>query len=149
MRSLNWRIGYVACSLIYMAVMIYLAGNNFGMVHREYRRAAQQLQHERIAEIALRELVDQCRKELHSSAGSPAAKNSSAAAGEDPCLSRPAPVLEERQKTVKERLEKKRRGIVGKLILFYLAFGIFFLVLPPVTIYLVLSVFIWIFQSIE
>ncbi|MDW7774058.1 MAG: hypothetical protein SCH71_14320 [Desulfobulbaceae bacterium] len=137
---LNWRIGYAACTIVFMAVMMYLSTSNFDMVHREYRRAAMRLQPARIEELAHQELVAECRRE---------AKGSGLFLPDDPCLSRPAAVLEERREAVRERLVKEKNRVVRKLAMFYITFGIFFLVMPPLILYLVLSVFIWIFKSIK
>lgn len=145
----NWRIVFGVCSLVYMAVMMYLSVNNFAMVHREHRRIVKQLQPAQIEKVALQELVERCRKESESLAAHQTVMNKPVFTGEDPCLTWPAADLEERQNAVKERLEKKKGGVIRKLILFYITFGIFFLILPPVIIYLVLTIFIWIFKSVK
>lgn len=145
-----WRIGYAACSLVYMVWVGYLSLGNFDMVHRQYRLAQKRLQPTQIEEIAFKELVDKCRKEsgrvdLSREAG----ETSMTADAADPCLSWPAAVLAERQETVKERLVTERNRIVRKLLMFYVFFGLVFLVLPPVFLYMLLSFFIWIYKSIK
>ena len=146
-KSLLWRIGYGVCCLLYVAWVVHLSPTNFDMVHGEYRRVAARLQPERIEELALKELVEKCRKESGRSNRNRHTSVDQAAA--DPCLSWPVAALEKRQKVVAERLVDERRGAVRKLVLFYLGFGIFFLILPPVILYLLLSFFIWLYRSIQ
>jgi len=148
-KGLNWRIVFGVCSLIYMIVMVYLSGSNFGMVHREYRQAVRQLQPFEVEKTARLELADECRKKEKKGGHSLQTDERKTAKAGVPCLSPPAVDLEKRQKIVRDWLEKKKSGIIQKMVLFYITFAIFFLVLPPVIIYLVLSVFIWIFKSIE
>jgi hypothetical protein len=145
-KSLLWRLGYGVCCLFYVAWVVHLSPNNFDMVHGEYRRIEARLQPERIEELALKELVDKCRKEAGRSNRHQHTSGDQVAA--DPCLSWPVAALEKRQKVVAERLVDERRGAVRKLLVFYLGFGIIFLILPPVILYLLLSLFIWFYRSI-
>ncbi len=139
--KLFWRLVYVACSLIYMAWVVQLSFNNFEMVHSHYQRAGERLQPQRIQTIARNELVRQCREETM---GADLLRG-----GEDPCLSLPRAVLEERQKEVKERLVSQWGLAWRKLVLFYLSFGIIFLILPPLILYLFLSLFIWFLKNLK
>jgi len=148
-KSRTLRAGFAVCCLVYVVWVVYLGLNNFGMVHSDYRRAGERLQPERIREIAFQELVDQCRRESKRLGRPRSAEVESVTGAEDPCLSWPENVLEERQKTVAKRLldEKSRSG--RKLVLFYVFFGIVFLILPVVSIYLLLSFFIWLWRNLQ
>ncbi|MDH3328022.1 MAG: hypothetical protein OEM01_02190 [Desulfobulbaceae bacterium] len=153
MRPLNkshiWKICYAVCTLVYMAWVVYLSLNNFGMVHRQYRLAGERLQPARIEEIALQELVDRCRRESKRIDRLRSAGEKNSAAAEDNCLSWTTTVLEERQKAVEERLVEEKSRVGRKLVLFYVSFGLVFLILPPAFLYLLLSFFIWIYRSIK
>jgi hypothetical protein len=146
---LNWRIGYAFCCLIYVVWMVSLSLNNFSMVHGDYQRGGVQLESERIREIARRELVDQCRGELKRTGRPLSPGDKASAAADDPCLSWPPAVLEERQKAVARRLVEEQHGGGRKLLVFYVFFAIFVLILPPVALYLLICFFIWIFRSIK
>jgi len=144
-----WRIGYAACCLVYVAWMVHLSFNNFDMVHSDYRRAGERLQPARIAKIALRELVEQCRQDsLRSNHLRPAA-DKGGVVSQDPCLSWPTTVLAQQQGVVKERLLAERRLAGRKLVLFYGSFGIIFLILPPAFLYLLLSFLFWMFRNLK
>lgn len=132
-----------------MVWVVYLSLFNFALVHRDYRRADKLLQPARIKEVARQELVDQCRRELKRFNRLRATPNIVSATAEDTCLSMQADVFEERQKAVTERLEHERSRMVRKLVLFYIYFGIIFLILPPVILYLLLSALIRLFKSIK
>jgi hypothetical protein len=148
MKSPDWRIIFLACTLIYMAVVTWLSLGNFGMVHREYRQAARQLRPERVEQAAIRELAAECRRGSGARL-SPGEAGRGLLTADDPCLSPPAGDVEKRSQAVRERLEEKKSGIFAKLVLFYITFVVFFLLLPPLIIYLVLTVFIWIFRSVQ
>ena len=153
MRSLKksriWRISYAVCCLIYVVWVVQLSLNNFDMVHSDYRRNEKSLQPAQIKEIALQELVSQCRKELKRSGRHSSDGDKSSVATDDTCLSWPAAVLEQRQNAVERRLAEEQSRGIGKLVVFYVFFGIIFLILPPVLLYLLLSLFIWIFKTIK
>lgn len=153
MRSLKksriWRISYAVCCLIYVVWVVQLSLNNFDMVHSDYRRNEKSLQPAQIKEIALQELVSQCRKELKRSGRHQSDGDKSSVATDDTCLSWPAAVLEQRQNAVERRLAEEQSRGIGKLVVFYVFFGIIFLILPPVLLYLLLSLFIWIFKTIK
>ena len=148
-KSRTLRLGFAVCCLAYVAWVVYLGLKKFDMVHSDYRRAGERLQPERIREIALQELVDQCRRESKRSDRLRSAADESFTAAEDPCLSWPENVLEERQKTVAKRLlgEKNRSGL--KLVLFYVFFVVVFLVLPLGMMYGLLSFLIWLRRNLQ
>lgn len=141
MKSLNWRIGYAVFCLAFVVWVVYLSLNNFEMVHSDYRWAGEQLQPAKVKEIAIQELIKQCRKE------SKRMVRPSATTG-DTCLSWPTIVLEERQKAVEKRLVGEQGQAKTKLVLFYIFFGVIFIILPLVIVYLLLSFFIWIYRNI-
>jgi hypothetical protein len=141
-------LGYGVACLVYGVWIVYLGLNNFGMVHDGYRHAGAQLRPERIRKAALRELVEECR-EAAAASGRSWPDGEFYAGADDPCLSWPAAVLEERQKIVKKRLLGEQGCAWRKLMLFYLFFGIVFLVLPMVTLYLVLAFFLWLRRNLR
>lgn len=148
-KRLDWRIGYAGCCLIYVVWMVYLSLNNFSMVHGDYRRGTEQLQPERVKELALRELVNQCRGELKGAGHLEPVDDTVSVAADDACLSWPPAVLLAREKIVAKRLAADQGGGGRKLVVFYVFFGVFVLILPPLILYLLLSLFIWIFKSIK
>ena len=149
-KSMNWRIIYVVCCLVYMGWVVYLSLNNFGMVHKQYRLAQERLQPVRIEEIALQDLVDKCRKKLKRSGRLQQGDgDSTSVSSEDPCLSFPAAVLAKREKTVKERLVEEKSRVSRKLVWFYITFGVVFLILPMAFVYLLVSFFIWLYRNIK
>lgn len=125
---------FALATLAYMAWVVYLGQHNFDMVHREYARATKRLQPAVIEEIARQELIEHWRHE------SP---------GQAPPAAWPEPTLGAQEKEVFTRLtgEKARAG--RKLALFYLFFGVIFLILPPTLAYLLLSFLAWIYQSVQ
>ena len=148
-KIMTWRLAYAACSLLYVAWVVHLSLHNFEMVHSDYRRAGERLQPARIAAIALQELVEQCRQEVIANDQPRPANAGEALAADDPCLAWPTTVLEERQKDVKERLLGQRSLTGRKLLLFYLTFGTIFLIMPPLLLYLLLSLLAWILRSLK
>lgn len=137
-----WRGGYALCCLVYATWMVFLSLDNFGMVHDDYRRAGESLRPPMVKEIALRELADQCRRETSQR---PSGRGPSTT--DQTCLS-PAPeVLAARQRAVAERLVAEKRGALSKLLLCYAVFGVVFLFLPPLFLYLLLAFLIWLFKS--
>ena len=101
------------------------------------------MQLEQVKEIALQELVDQCRKKLKR------AGRLREVGAEERCRSWPATVLAQRQKAVEERLVEEKRRVRSKLVTFYIFFGFVFLFLPLAFVYLLLSFFIWLFRNIK
>ena len=148
-KGINWQIGYAVFCLVYVAWVVYLSLDNFDMVHGDYRRAGEQLQPPRIRELAIRELVAQCRREEKSSSRLRPTGERASAAAEDPCLSWPAAVVAEREKTVTEHLTITRSRFLRKLVVFYITFGIVFLIMPLVLLYLLLTFTIWIFRNLK
>jgi len=150
---MNWRVGFFAFCLVYIAWVVYLGFDNFDKVHSEYGSARQQLQPDRIEDIAFQELADQCRKKLRRQAESTDryrkdTEMSSGVTG-DPCLSWPPAVLQERQDVVRKRLTVEKNRLKRKLIVFYISFSFFFLFLPMALLYLLLSFLIWIFRDLK
>ncbi len=148
----NWRIGFAAFSLVYIAWVIYLGLDNFDKVHSEYRWAENRLQPVRVGEIALKELADNCRKETRGemNRGKQYLVDSDRTAAEiDVCLNWPQPVLEDRQKKVADRLAEERDRLKRRLVTFYITFGVFFLVLPLVFLYFTLAILIWLFRDLK
>ena len=146
---MNWRIVYAVCCLVYVGWVVYLSLNNFGMVHKQYRQARENLQPTRIEEIATKELVDKCRKKLKRSDRHPSVYDMTSGVAEDPCLSMPAAVLEERKKTVEEHLVEDKSRVRRKLVWFYITFGVVFLILPVTFVYMLVSFCIWLFRNIK
>lgn len=142
-------IGYGVFCLAYAVWVVYLSLNNFDMVHDGYRQAGERLQPERISEIAFDELVDQCRREAKRADKLRAVETESFLGKEDACLSWPAAVLEERRQAVEKRLRSEWGRAWRKLMLFYLFFGIVFLILPMLTLYLVLAFLLWLRRNLR
>lgn len=141
-------IGYAVVCLAYAVWIVFLGLNNFDMVHDGYRQAGERLQPERIREAALRELVAECRREgkiadrpRHDEAGF----NSSA----DLCTAFSETVIEERRQVLHKRLHAEWGRAWRKLMLFYLFFGIVFLVLPMFMLYLLLSFLLWLRRNLR
>lgn len=152
-KSLNWRIGFAAFCIVYTVWVVYLSFDNFDKVHSEYRSVRMMLQPGRIDDIARKELIDQCRKdsrrELKRIDRYRKGSSISATAAEDHCLSWPPAILEERQKVVAERLVIEKGKFKRKVIVFYISFGFFFLIIPMVFLYLLLSLLIWAFRGLK
>lgn len=140
---MNWRIGYAMFCLLYVISVVYLGLNNFDMVHREYRRAEKRLQPVQVKEIALQELVDQCRKKLKRAGRSPAVGT------EESCRSWPSAVLAARQEKVTEQLIDEKSRVGRKLVTFYISFVLVFLFMPLAFVYLLVSFLIWLFRNIK
>jgi len=147
-KILSRRICFAVCSLVYVPWLVLLSLNNFDMVHSQYRRAGERLRPAHIAAVALRELTDQCRQEARHGQRLPPVGEKGAAAA-DPCQSLPAAVVEARQKVVQARLAHERSLAGRKLVLFYVSFGVFFLLLPLVFLYLLLFFSSWVFRNIK
>jgi len=128
----RWRIGYAVCCLIYVAWVILLGVNDFQKVHRQYRQTGERLEPARVREITRRELIDECR-EAAVRAGN---------FNDEGCLAVPSAILNERQRTVDDRLIDERNRAGRKLLLFYVFFVSLFLVAPPLVFYWLLVLFI-------
>ena len=146
-KSLPWRFGYGCCCLVYLVWVVQLSHNNFEMVQCDYRRAEAGLQPMRIKALALKELVAKCRKE--SKRIEPLRQSRDQAVAADPCLIWPEAVLDRQQEVVVKRLVDVRHGAISKLVVFYVGFGVIFLILPPVILYLLLSFFVWLFRGLK
>lgn len=140
----RWRIVYGIGCLLYMAWVVHLSFNNFDMVHSDYRRAGERMRPARIEAAALRELTDNCRAALVRSGLHLSAADIDAA-----CRSFPEADLAARRMAVGKRLASERRLAGRKMVLFYLSFGLFFLVLPPVILYFLLSLFAWLLKMLK
>lgn len=136
-----WQIAYGICSLLYIVWVVHLSRYNFDMVHRHYRLAGERLQTKRIEAIAREELESKCRKE--------ARRVGLAAYTEDHCRSWPETVLAARQKKVENRLLAEKSLAWRKLVLFYLSFGVIFLLLPPLGVGLMISLFVRILKNLK
>ena len=146
--KLNWRIGYGVFCLIYAACIVYLGLDNFDKVHGEYRQATYRLQPAQIQKISLQELANECRAKLKRR-GRRITSNSTTGAVKDTCFSFPESILMERQRIVTKQLQVEKKRFKRKLIVFYLSFSVFFLALPLYLLYLLVSLFIWIFRDIK
>lgn len=147
--TFDWRIGYVVFSLVFVVWVVYLGLDNFDKVHGEYRIAQARLQPSQVKDIALQELIDQCRKKLKRSGPTQVAGDKASGMADGDCLSFPEAVLLERQKTVTSHLVSEEKRFKRKLIVFYISFGVFFIVLPLYVLYLLLSFFIWLFRGLK
>ena len=144
-----WWIAYALCCLVYMVWMVRLGQHDLGMVHSQYQQAGARLQPEHIRKKALQELVDQCRQDARVRGGPGSTGNAAIATAEDPCRSWPPAVLERQQHSVQERLAREKSRAQRKLVLFYGAFVIVFLLLPPLILFLPLSAVIWVIKRIR
>jgi len=124
----RWRLFYAAGYLAYVVWVIHLSINNFGRVHREFRRVEAQQQPARIEEIARQELFEACREETLRTTGL-------LPKSDEACKSPSAAVLSERRKEVAKRLEDRRWRARNKLIVFYVSFVVMFIVVPPLLVY--------------
>ena len=138
----RWRIVYGVGCLLYMAWVVHLSFNNFDMVHSDYRRAGARLQPARIEAIALGELVDDCRAGIRRSGRSDVKVD-------EACRSFPEADLAVRRQAVGERLVAERSLAGRKLVLFYITFGLVFLILPPVIFYLLILLFFWLLRMVR
>jgi hypothetical protein len=148
-KTRKWRTYFVICCLVYTGWVIHLGGNDFGRIHREYRRAKDLTTADRITVVALEELLIECRKKEAQQAdpSSNAKKVGSeiAADKEDTCLSWPPAVVEAKKNEIVNRFDRAR----SKLILFYVFFVILFLIIPQVLVYVAVSLIVRMFTTIE
>lgn len=144
-----WRYGYAVFCVVYAIWVVYLGLDNFDKVHGEYRRARENLQPAATGKIALQELVAECRGEAKRRGRSRMAGDTAPGVSEDACRSFPEAALEERKKVVAAQLLDEEKRFRRKLVVFYAAFGVFFVVLPMGCLYLLLSFSIWIFRNLK
>ncbi|MCA1765202.1 MAG: hypothetical protein LC633_02975 [Desulfobulbaceae bacterium] len=134
-----WQLAYALCSLVYMGWMINVSAFEFDRINDQYRRIAGQLDDDRLRKAALAELNRECRRES-------AARN---AGDETECSSWPPARVEAAEGQLEERLTRARARAAVKLALFYAVFAIFFLLAPPLLIYLLIVGIIKIFLDIK
>jgi hypothetical protein len=135
----KWRIIYIVCSLAYMGWIILVGTNEFDRINGQHRRLVAQLDAGRIRDGALEELSAECRRELGKRTG----------LEKDACLSLPSQVVEAKTKEIeKRRIRARERGTI-KLVLFYIGFVLFFLLTPPVLIYLLIVGIITLYKNIK
>lgn len=147
-KGMNWRIVYGVFCLIYAVCIVYLGLDNFDLVHSGYSQAVKRLQPSQIKAITLLELTDECRAKLKRR-GRRITANSISGAADETCQSFPAAVIKDRQVIVTKQLQVEKKRFKRKLIVFYLSFSVFFLTLPLYLLYLLISLFIWIFKDIK
>lgn len=148
-KGLGWRLGYGVFCLLYVAWVVYLGLDNFDKVHGEYRQALVQVQPGQAERIARQELGDECRRAAKRSVRSPPAGDRDPGVTDDPCRSFPKAVLAERQKVVAQHLQAEKKRFQRKVVVFYVTFAVFFIVLPLVCLYLLLSFLIWVFRDLK
>ncbi len=135
----EWRLIYAVCCLVYWGWMINVGTNEFARINGQYRLIVEQLDGERIRTKALEELKTDCNKEFTLRADR----------DEDACLAWPPSVVKARVKAVEQRrIRAKERGTI-KLVLFYTSFVFFFLLFPPLLIYLLIVGIIRLFLNIK
>lgn len=146
---MNWRYGYAVFCLVSAGWVVFLGMDNFAKVHGEYRRAREHQQPARIEKIALQELAAECRRAAKRSSRSRAAGDQAPTVSEEGCRSFPKVLLEERKRVVVANLRAEEKLFRRKLVVFYLTFGVFFVVLPLGFLYLLLSFLIWLFRDMK
>ena len=148
-KGLTWRLGYGVFCLVYAVWVVYLGLDNFDKVHGEYGQVLENLQPALTEKIARQELAHECRRQAKRGGRSRAAGDTALALSDDACRSFPATVLEERKKGVAANLLAEEKRFRRKLMVFYGTFGVFFVVLPLVSLYLLLSFLAWIFRDLK
>jgi hypothetical protein len=135
----KWQVVYFVCGLAYMGWMIHAGTNEFNRINSQYSLLVKQLDSVRIRDSALEELRIECRK----------GRTSANERQEDGCLSWPSPVVEAKAKEIRElRTRTRGRGFI-KLVLFYAGFVLFFLLGPPVLVYLLLAGVLVLYKNIK
>ena len=137
----RWRLFCTVGYLAYVVWVIYLSINDFGRVHREYRRTGEQLQAARIEKIARQELLDACREKILRSTGM-------LPETEETCRSPSTADLSEQKTQVAERLEDRRKRARNKLVVFYVSFVVMFIIIPPLLVYWLALFLVRIYGSI-
>jgi hypothetical protein len=143
----GWRFFYAVCCLVYMGWVSYLGSNDFGRVQREYRRAGDQLEPGRLHAAALEELLAECRMRSEKQPADVDGAVNELQSGD--CLSWPPAVVEAREAKIRERLVERQNRAGRKLLLFSLFFGVIFLIIPPVLIYVFVVVIAKFFRSVK
>ncbi len=134
-----WQLVYALCSLVYMGWMINVSAFEFDRINSQYRLIAGQLDDDRLREAALAELSRECQRELP-------ARN---AGDETECSSWPPAQVEAAKGRLEDRLSRAQTRAAVKLALFYAVFAIFFLLAPPLLIYLLIVGIIKLFLDIK
>ena len=135
----RWKIIYAVCSLVYMGWMMHVGTNEFDRINSQYRRLNEQLDTDLIRSAALEELAADCRREAWGRTD----------LEEDACSVWAPSEVEARMQVVEDRFVRTRKRGAVKVVLFYSGFVIFFLVGPPVLIYLLLLGVIAIYKNIK
>lgn len=135
----HWKIIYLAGSLIFMAWIIHVGGNEFDRINSQFGMLVRQLEPERIRQAAIEELTAACLKKTHG--------------GADPdrvnCHSWPDTVTAAKAEEIRERRRRAmERGLV-KVVLFYTGFSVIFLLGPPIIVYLLLVGAIRIYRTVK
>jgi hypothetical protein len=146
---MNWRYGYGVFCLLYAGWVVYLGQENFAKVDGEYRRAREYQQPSQVERIARQELAAECRRAVQRESRSRAAGDPDPAVSEDACRSFPEALLAERKRDVAANLRAEEKLFRRKLVVFYLTFGVFFVVLPLGFLYLLLAFLIWLFRDMK
>lgn len=145
----GWRLGFAVFGLFFAAWVGYLALDNFAKVHGEYRQVRESRLPGLIGKIVRQELVAECRKEAqHSDQPRPVGAPVPDIA-EDACRSFPESVVAERTKAVAENLLADEKRFRRKLVVFYITFGLFFIILPLGFLYLLLAFLVWVFKDMK
>ncbi|MFO7605566.1 MAG: hypothetical protein R6W72_04615 [Desulfurivibrionaceae bacterium] len=134
----RWQLLYALCSLVYMGWMINVSAFEFDRINGQYRRIAGQLDDDRLRKAALAELNRECSESAARNAGD-----------ETECSSWPPARVEAAEGQLEERLTRARARAAVKLALFYAVFAVFFLLAPPLLIYLLIVGIIKIFLDIK
>jgi len=149
----GWRIGFIVFSLIYSAGVVYLALDNFDKVYGEYTWARDRQQPAQVSQIARQELVAQCRRkvqrELSYKERYQKNKNRASSVAEDTCLSWPQATLEKQEIAVSDRLGRATKTLQRKLVVFFCSFVFFFLFLPLILLYVIITFLVWLFRGVK
>lgn len=140
----GWRLGYGVFCLLYAAWVVYLGLDNFDKVYGEYQLVQEQQLDSRTEEIALQELVDQCRRAARRNG-----RSRPGGISEEACRSFPPAALAEQRTRVVARLLAEEKLFQRKLVVFALTFAVFFIALPLVFLYLLLSFLVWVFRDMK
>ena len=145
----GWRLGFAVFGLFFAAWVGYLALDNFAKVHGEYRQARESRHPALIAKIVRQELVAECRKEALRSDRPHPVGEPAPAISENACRSFPEIVVAERTEVVAGNLLADEKRFRRKLVVFYVTFGLFFIILPLGFLYLLLAFLIWLFKDMK
>jgi Flp pilus assembly protein TadB len=118
--------------------MIYLGQNDFARIQRDYRRAQYQLDIDRIEKSASRELTSECLKK--------AAREQE---DKDLCLSQPPQMVQTKiEQIIKSRTENMANAS-RKRAMFYITFGLFFIIVPLSWLYLTILIVVKLCTSVR